>query len=192
MADARGSDGSVLDGFVERCRTIVVGDDPVVALTNEMERLVADPSVLRRIIPIPTTRESVAGFEQIVFEDEDLTVFVVHSAPDVVQPPHDHLMSAVIGVYEGSERHRLYRRDAGALVHSGGADVGVGEVLLLGPSAIHAISAPTEWCRAIHLYVGSLTTADRSLFDPDTGAEEPMTADRYAELCRVGAVRFGS
>lgn len=151
-----------------------------------MERLVAEPSALAEQIPEPITGpgSSVAGSDEILFEDESLTVFVVHSAPDVEQPPHDHLISAVIGVYEGVEEQRYFRRDGESLIRCGGADIVPGEVLTLGPTAVHAISAGGRWCRAVHVYLGALSSIDRSLFDPDTFVEEPMTAERYEELCR--------
>ncbi|MEQ8438404.1 MAG: hypothetical protein RIB65_13000 [Ilumatobacter fluminis] len=192
MSDALASDKSILDEFVERCRTIASGDDPVAALTREMERLVADPSALGETVSVPTAGASIAGFDEIVFEDDSVTVYLVHSAPDVVQPPHDHLMSAVIGVYEGRERHRFFRRSRDVPVPSGTADVDAGDVLALGPSAIHAISAPGAWCRAVHVYLGSLSSVDRTLFDPDTLDAEPMTAERYDAHCRHEPVRSTS
>lgn len=41
-----------------------------------------------------------------------------------------------------------------------------------------------RWSRAVHVYLGALSSIDRSLFDPDTFDEEPMTVERYAEFCR--------
>ena len=148
--------------------------------------LVAEPAVVAAQIrePVVVPGSSIAGVDEIVFEDESLTVLVVHSAPDVRQPPHDHLISAVIGVYEGIEEPRYFRRNGGSLVRSGGADIGPGDVLTLGPAAIHAISATGSWCRAVHVYLGALDSVDRSLFDPDTYDDEPMTVERYAGFCR--------
>lgn len=182
------SDG-VLKEFVATCRALVVGEHPIAEITQAMELLVADPSALAAQIPEPVMGpgSSVAGFDEILFEDEFLTVFVVHSAPGVQQPPHDHLISAVIGVYEGIEEQRYFRRDGGSLVRSGGADIVPGDVLTLGPLAVHAISANIDWCRAVHVYLGALSSIDRSLFDPDTFEEEPMTVERYTEFCRQGA-----
>lgn len=182
--DSGGSD--ILDDFIARCRSLVVGENPVVEITRAMEQLVAEPEALAAQIPEPVNRpdRSVAGFDEILFEDESLTVFVVHSAPGIQQPPHDHLISAVIGVYEGIEQQRYFRRDGGSLVRSGGAGIGPGDVLTLGPAAVHAISASGSWCRAAHVYLGALSSIDRSLFDPDTFDEEPMTVERYAKFCR--------
>lgn len=177
----------MVDEFVTRCRALVVGDSPVVEIRQAMEQLVAEPAALAEQIPEPAGRaaRSIAGFDEILFEDESLTVFVVHSAPGVQQPPHDHRVSAVIGVYEGVEEQRYFRRDGGSLVSSGAADIGPGEVLTLGPAAVHAISASKAWCRAVHVYFGALSSIDRSLFHPATFDEEPMTVERYAAFCRT-------
>ena len=179
---------NVLDEFVATCRAVVMGEHPIVEITRAMEQLVAKPSVLAAQIPEPVMglSSSVAGSDEILFEDESLTVFVVHSAPDIQQPPHDHPISAVIGVYEGIEEQRYFRREGGSLVRSGGADIGPGEVLALGPRAVHAISANGGWCRAVHVYLGALSSIDRSLFDPETFDEKPMTSERYEKFCRRG------
>ena len=87
-------------------------------------------------------------------------------------------------MHEGNEVQRAFRREGGSLVRSGGADIGPGDVLALGPWAVHAISANGTWCRAVHVYLGSLSSIDRSLFDPETFDEEPMTDERYENFCR--------
>lgn len=179
----------MVEEFITTCRTLVVGDSPVVEITRAMEQLVADPAALAAQIPEPVERpdRAISGFDEILFEDESLTVFVVHSAPGIQQPPHDHRVSAVIGVYQGIEAQRYFRRDGATIVHSGAADIGPGHVLTLGPAAVHAISAGESWCRAVHVYLGALGSIDRSLFDPDTFDEEPMTVERYAEFSRPEA-----
>ena len=179
----------MVEEFIRTCRMLVVGDSPVVEIARALEQLVAEPTALAAQIPEPVERPdgSVAGFDELLFEDDSLTVFVVHSAPGIQQPPHDHLVSAVIGVYEGIEEQRYFRRHGGSLVPSGAADIGPGDVLTLGPNAVHAISASGRWCRAVHVYLGALSSIERSLFDPDTFDEEPMTVERYAEFCRPRA-----
>ncbi|MGA9275888.1 hypothetical protein [Ilumatobacter sp.] len=192
IANSAGTHQS-LDGFIATCRTLIENERPIAEITRAMEELVAEPAALGAQIPEPVISPdtSIAGVDEILFEDDSLTVFVVHSASDVRQPPHDHRISAVIGVYEGTEEQRYFRRDGGSLVRSGGADIGPGDVLTLGPAAIHAIGSTGSWCRAIHVYLGPLSSIDRSLFDPDTFDEEPMTVERYAEFCR-SAVPGGS
>lgn len=175
--------------FVETCRSLAVGPQPVVEIIRAMEQLVGDPAALASTIPQPpdSPDASVAGLDEILFEDDTITVFLVHSRPGVEQPPHDHLISAVIGVYAGAEQQRYFRREAGGLVPSGGTTIEPGDVLTLGPAAIHAISAAgATWCRAVHVYLGSLSSIDRSLFHPVTFSEEPMTTDRYEEFCLSG------
>lgn len=182
---------TVLADFIETCRSLAVGERPVVEITSAMEQLVANPTELAAKIPQPPDGPdaSVAGIDQILFEDHSVTVFLVHSRPGVVQPPHDHLISAVIGVYEGAEEQRYFRRDGDTVVPSGGATIEPGQVLTLGPSAIHAIAAVgSAWCRAVHVYLGPLSSIDRSLFDPVTFAEEPLTTDRYDHFCTTGPV----
>ena len=55
----------------------------------------------------------------------------------------------------------------------------------MAPDAVHAIAAAgPEQCRAIHVYLGPISTVERSLFHPETFAEEPLTIERYAEFGR--------
>lgn len=189
MVTASSVNSEALGSFIAQCRSLAAQEQAVVDIARAMQQLVASPASLAAQIPEPiiSAESSIAGLDEILFEDESLTVFVVHSAPDVQQPPHDHLVSAVIGVYEGVEAQRYFRRDGATLVPSGGAEIGPGEVLTLGPTAVHAIGAPSGWCRAVHVYLGALSSIDRSLFDPETFDEEPMTVERYDEFCRTAA-----
>ena len=53
------------------------------------------------------------------------------------------------------------------------------------PDAIHAIGAADgAWTRALHVYLGGLSTVRRSIFHPETMAEEPLTLGRYVAWCR--------
>ena len=48
-----------------------------------------------------------------------------------------------------------------------------------------AIIAPANHpARAIHVYLGDIFNVERSVFDPETLAEHPMTPERYDEFCR--------
>lgn len=181
---------TVLDDFVDECRALA-GDDTTdrwTTVSAAMERLVSDPAALAAAIPEPAVPdpEPIAGIDEIVFEDDTVSVILVHTPPGTDQPPHDHLVDTFIGVYEGVEVHRFFARDdATTLVPAGGRSVGVGETVSMRPEAVHAIAAEgPDWCRAVHVYLGPLSSIDRSIFHPETFAEERLTMARYEQWCR--------
>ncbi len=178
----------MLDDFVTTCRSAAVGPDPLSAIRSAAEQLVASPLGLATDHPAPIECAAISGHSDYLFEDDNLTVVLVHTPPGVLQPPHDHAMPVVIAGYAGTELHRLFRRSgAGAvsLTPSGHNNVGPGEVFALGSNAVHAIDAsPGGWSSAVHIYLGDLSSASRSLFNPETGAGRPFTADRYDDWCR--------
>lgn len=150
-----------------------------------MDGLVADAAEFAgEIGPLLDTIPT-SGIDEVLHEDDNITIMVIATPNGIEQPPHDHRIPAIIGVFEGSEEQRFFVRAGNSLRPMRGRVLHAGEVLTLGKKAIHAISAPGSTpCRAVHVYLGSLSTIERSLFDPETFAEEPMSVDRYTELCR--------
>jgi predicted metal-dependent enzyme (double-stranded beta helix superfamily) len=181
----------MLEDFVVQCRQLAAEGAGPVQFAEVMRELVADPSALATEVgalhvPNPIPQE---GIDHIVFEDETLTVVTVDVNPGVEQPPHEHLMPAIIGVFEGAEVHRFYSRGADGISRSGGRTVGVGDVLSLGSESVHAIaSADQTWCRGIHVYLGSLSSAKRMMFHPETFVPVRMEMARYADWCRPMSV----
>lgn len=175
----------MLDDFVTACRQAASSTDPIAEVRTLLGALVADPRLVAAQVPAPTLDDcGLCGADDTLFEDDGVTIIVVHSRPGVSQPPHDHSMPALIGVYEGAEAQRFFRCDTvGTLFETPGRTIHPGEVLSLGSAAIHAIStADDQWARAVHVYLGPLSSADRSLYDPVTSKPEPMTSARYDEL----------
>lgn len=177
----------MLDDFVTACRHAATSSDAIAEVRTLLTQLVADPKQLANKIPSPGLDDcGRCGADVTLFEDDDVTIIVVHSRPGVSQPPHDHSMPALIGVYEGREAQRFFRRDTttgDTLVETAGRTINPGEVLSLGSAAIHAISTSDDgWARAVHVYLGPLSSVDRSLYDHATSQPEPMTAARYDEL----------
>ena len=79
----------------------------------------------------------------------------------------------------------MYRAGKSGLSHVATKNLAPGEVLSLGRDGIHAVQAlgvkPSE---AIHLYLGELTTVERSLFDWDTGEQMPFTDETFDKLLK--------
>ena len=126
------------------------------------------------------------GHDRTLFEDDTVTVVVVETEPGHVQPPHDHAMCAVIGVFEGGERNRFYRRTGHRARLATRRVVRPAEVIALRERTVHAISAEAgERCRALHVYLGPLGARPRSLFHPETGIEEPFDFDSYLYYVRA-------
>jgi len=176
-----------IEQFVADCREAVEQPEPFEAVSELMQKAVSDPGAVNAAIEPPAELTKVGdvtiGFDKILYEDDRVTVFLVDTEPGHLQPPHDHQMHAVIGVYDGVEHNRFFRRKDGALESAGEKDIGPGDVLRVHSATIHAISAgASKPCRALHVYLGALSTVDRSLFDPQTGHEEPMTPERYDEF----------
>jgi len=120
----------------------------------------------------------------VIFRAPHLTILKAAVPAGLKSPPHNHLMWAVIGVYDGQENNTFYRRQGDSLVEAGGKDLQVSDVLVLGEEAIHAIHNPLERTScAIHVYGGDLPNAPRRMWNPFTLKEEPyeyQAAMRYA------------
>lgn len=113
--------------------------------------------------------------DMIYFRSPTLTILKAAVPPKFKTPPHNHSMWAVIGVYDGQENNTFYRRSGGTLEKAGGKDLKVGDTVVLGADAVHAIENPLDRpLKAIHVYGGDfLDTSKRSVWNPFTLEEHP-------------------
>ncbi|WP_397544643.1 hypothetical protein [Roseovarius salis] len=118
-----------------------------------------------------------------LYEDSRLSIWRSRFQPDVIMPAHEHQLPVLIACYSGAEKSILYTREGGRLQETGTLTAAEGEVIELPEDAIHKVTAeggqPSE---AVHVYFGPLTTLDRALFDPDTGAALPFTMENFEAL----------
>src|SRR6266404_1818577 len=161
-----------LDQFVADLRA-ALAEQSRRALKEVVARAVSDPASLLREIGEP---EKAAV--QVLHQAPDLTVLNVVWAPKQVTLPHDHRMSAVIGMYGGREDNMFWRRVPNPtkfqIEAAGGEALGVGDVTILGRDVIHSVVNPlARISGAIHVYDGEFLTVQRSMWDAETLAEKP-------------------
>jgi predicted metal-dependent enzyme (double-stranded beta helix superfamily) len=150
-----------------------LGERSRLALKEIVERALSDVNSLRQALGEP----SEPGV-QLIHRGSDLTVLNVTWAPNQITLPHDHRMTAVIGLYGGREDNLFWRRAATAhrfsIEAAGGLALGDGDVALLGPDVIHSVVNPLgRFSGAIHVYDGDFLGTPRSMWNPLTLAEEP-------------------
>lgn len=166
-----------VDDIVARLRAAAVAEDATKQVRGIVEEVVADPEAAARAFGDP-------GDDVILFEDDTVSIWYCHFHPGMSVPAHDHQMSATIGVFRGRERNDLFEADpAGGIRKSSEVFLGAGDVFAIGPSAIHSVTCVSEEpCNGLHVYLGELTTVDRTLFDIDTGASMRFDDANYERL----------
>lgn len=126
----------------------------------------------------------------LIHRAPDLTILKAAVPPKFKSAPHNHLMWAVIGVYDGQENNYFYRRTEAGLEAAGGKQVYQSNVLMLGENVIHAIENPLDRTLfAIHVYGGDLPAAPRRMWNPSTMQEEAFdfqTMRDYAQKMMEG------
>lgn len=164
-----------IDQFVVECREALVEDQPHRAVREAMQRALAAPG---QVADALGPRD---GGLTLLHNAPDLTVLHVVWAPGMRIYPHDHRMWAIIGIYAGQEDNEFFRRagpDRRTLTPSGGKELAVGDVLVLGDEAIHAVSNPlSTLTAAIHVYGGDLVNHPRSQWGPGPVEERPYDMD---------------
>ena len=172
----------VLDDFIGELRTAAVSEQPVKRVRELMSAAFSDPEAIREAMP------EYDNDDEILFEDDTVSIWFVRFVPGLHVPPHDHQTTATIGVYEGAEDNHFYLCEDGRLVHKSTRRVGPGDVIALKPDGIHSVEAANNATSCgIHVYLAKLTTIERSLFDWETGAAQPFTDDNYDQLKRLTA-----
>ena len=169
-----------LDALVAELRTAAVQSDAPARIKAILEDAVHDPARVRADIPDFTENDV------ILFEDDTVSIWHCRFMPGHTVPAHDHQMSAIIAVYDGAERNDFYQADpVGGIRKSSEVKLNAGEVLQIGPSAIHSVGcASDEPCCGIHVYLGNLSEVDRSLFDTERGEVMAFTDENYVRLTR--------
>jgi len=160
-----------IDRFVGECRVAMQETDPRRAVRETLEQALSEPTAVGEALA-PTE----GGFT-LLHHAPDLTVLHVVWAPGMRIFPHDHKMWAAIGIYAGQEDNEFFRRagpDRRGLAGSGGRELAVGDVLLLGDDTIHAVTNPlTRLTGAIHVYAGDFVNQPRSQWGPGPVDERP-------------------
>jgi len=176
-----------VDRLVVECREALVEDDPHRAVREVLERVVAQPG------PVADALAPTEGGLTLLHHAPDLTVLHVVWAPGMRLYPHDHQMWAAIGVYAGQEDNEFFRRGgrgSRTLTGAGGRRLAVGDVLVLGREAIHAVANPlASLTAAIHVYGGDFVNEPRSQWGPGPMEERPYDMDdarrQFAEANRA-------
>lgn len=171
-----------LDDFVQQLRAAARESDPVKKVRDLMSDAFKNPQAIGDAMP------EFENDDEILFEDESVSIWFVRFMPGLHVPPHDHQTTATIGVYEGAEDNHFYLHQGGRLVHKTSKRVGPGDVIALKPDGIHSVEAAdgAQTC-GIHVYLAALTTIERSLFDWETGVASPFTDENYDRMKRLTA-----
>jgi predicted metal-dependent enzyme (double-stranded beta helix superfamily) len=168
-----------LDQFIDDLRA-ALAERSRQALKEVVARAVADPASLLRQIGEPDK-----AAVQVLHHAPDLTVLNVIWAPKQVTLPHDHRMSAVIGMYGGREDNTFWRRVSNPqkfqIEPARGQALGPGDVTILGRDVIHSVVNPlAKISAAIHVYDGEFLTARRSMWEAQTLVEMPYDINAVA------------
>jgi len=168
-----------LDDFVTQLRQAAVADEPARRVRALMTDAFRDPDAIRAAMP------QFDSDDEVLFEDDSVSIWFVRFQPGLHVPPHDHQTTATIGVYQGAEDNHFYLREPGRLLHKSTRRVGPGDVIALKPDGIHSVHAADGVTSCgIHVYLARLTTIERSLFDWESGEASPFTDDNYDRMVR--------
>jgi predicted metal-dependent enzyme (double-stranded beta helix superfamily) len=177
-----------LDQFIADLRA-ALAERSRQALKEIVARAVSEPTSLLRQIGEPDE-----GAVQVLHQSSDLTVLNVIWTPKQVTLPHDHRMSAIVGMYGGREDNMFWRRVPGAAKFQiepvGGQALGPGDVTILGRDVIHSVVNPLgKISGAIHVYDGEFLTVQRSMWDAETLMEKPYDVSAVAAGMPLQVVR---
>ncbi|HUC69021.1 MAG TPA: hypothetical protein VMA53_26625 [Stellaceae bacterium] len=177
-----------LDQFIAELRA-TLAERSRQAMKEVVARVVSDTASLLGRIGEPD-----AAGVKVLYEGPGLTVFNVIWAPKFVTLPHDHRLTAVIGMYGGREDNMFWRRvrevSKFQIEPAGGQALGPGDVALLGRDIIHSVVNPLgKLSGAIHVYDGPFMTTPRSMWDAETLVEQPYDLNTVSKGMPLQAAR---
>jgi predicted metal-dependent enzyme (double-stranded beta helix superfamily) len=169
-----------LDQFIAELR-VTLRERSRMPMKEVVARAVSDPASLLRQVGEPEK-----GGVQVLHHAPDLTVINVIWTPNQITLPHDHRMSAVIGMYIGREDNMFWRcvpnPSKFQIEAAGGQALGPGDVVVLGRDVIHSVVNPlAKLSCAIHVYDGDLFGTQRSMWNSETLIEETYDFNSVAK-----------
>ena len=164
--------------FIGECQEALTADRPLKAMREVVARAVTEPGPLMRALGEPRRAQI-----QKLHCSPELTILNIVWGPGMSVIPHNHQMSAIIGIYAGVEDNVFWRRirdEAGGKVEAAGAKRLVEKTAEpLGRDIIHSVANPTtQFTGALHVYSGDFFAAARSEWDAETKLERPYSVER--------------
>lgn len=168
----------MLDQLIEHLKAATESEQPETTIKTLLTAFVEHPE---------QTKSAMPDFDQdeaILYEDDQISIWYCRFQPGACVPPHNHNMSAFIGVFHGTESNDMYERSAENLLKMlKSTDIHAGEVLEIGYDAIHGVSCTSaEPSEAIHVYLGALSRVNRDLYDMEHGTVLAFTDANYSQL----------
>jgi predicted metal-dependent enzyme (double-stranded beta helix superfamily) len=176
------------DRFIQDCRTAVVEGQG--AIRETVEEAVSDGAKVIAELGQPEH----AGITTL-YRACDLTILQFTWAPYMVLMPHNHQMSAIIGIYSGREDNIFWRRTEMTIEAASARSLGAGDVVALGRDTIHSVLNPIgKMTSAIHVYGGDFFAPDepRSEWEHETLVERPWDVERVKKVFREAEQRFNA
>ena len=177
-----------LDAFIDDCLRLAREPHAPKRVLERMRAAIADPKAVdAAVAPLDA---KVGVLDAPLYRSPELTVLNVTLRPGMLSIPHDHRMWAVIGIYAGEEANTFYRRGQKGLEEANQRMLRVGEAMLIGEDVVHAIeNRLSEPTRGLHVYGGDLLGAERSMWDPHSGAELPYDVPQFYRWSRDLALK---
>ena len=167
------------DRFVTDLRSAAASPDAKERVRGIMEDAFQHPAALASAFA------DCEGDDVVLFEDDTVSIWYCRFNPTEHIPPHDHQTVATIGVYAGQEINHFYKREGERLVRASSKHLGPGDVIAMGPDAIHSVETEgAEPSYGVHVYLAPLTTIERSLVDWETGEASPMNEAAFKAAVR--------
>ena len=167
--------------FIAACQQAMAETEPRLAVRDVLDEALHAPTSIGDVL------KPESGGVTLLHHAPELTVIHAVWPPGIQLFPHNHNMWAAIGVYAGREDNEFFRRsEAGASTiteTSGGRQLNVGDVLLLGDDVIHAVANSTDRVTAaIHVYNGDFVHHPRSAWGPGPRDERPHDMQELAKV----------
>ena len=153
--------------LIEQCHGALLETDASGAMRVILERTVSMPSEVLTGLGAPLR----AGVQKL-YASESLTILNVIWGAQMTIMPHNHEMTAIIGVYTGAEDNIFWRRtgeSSGLIKAASARSLRAKDVAALGPDTIHSVTNPIpRLTGALHIYLGPFFTTQRSEWEPET------------------------
>ncbi len=160
--------------FINACKQAVVSENAEQVVADLIQKALGSPEALRQVF------KDFGEEEDLVHQSEGITIYHVRLSPGIQFPPHDHGMTAMIGVYEGEETNAFFKRNGSGLSPAGERTLNAGDFIQIKQGGIHSVvNNGAKRAAALHVYMGHLGNEHRSCWHPQTEEEHTFDMEDY-------------
>ena len=164
--------------FIDNCLSVLEEPERNSLIEKALQEYLSNPQAVIDDLPEITIED------YLLHESKDISIYHIRFEPQMGYPLHNHGMTVVSGVLQGTETNRLFREENdGRLTFLEEKKSGWPETFIMPADMLHSpYNHENQPMRAFHVHLGDFYGMEHYLWDEKTGEKFPYSDEKFVEL----------